>query len=193
MDEFFTKANLKERGWTDGLVSRFLPAPDKTKPNPQFRSAAPMRLYAQDRVERVEATEDFKAAQAKANGRKRSAEKAVESKKVATMAYVETRVKIHIPKMSRERLVDRASRHYNDRNQLNGDAASKDSDQLFLDRICVNYLRHETSGYDAHLEEIAGRVGTHDAYAAIRKLVLARISSAYPWLASECMRQEFKD
>lgn len=57
--ENFSVPELKARGWTRTLIERFLPEADATRPNPMFRSAAPMRLYCQQRVVAIEATEEF--------------------------------------------------------------------------------------------------------------------------------------
>jgi hypothetical protein len=80
MEEFVIKSKLVEQGWTDALVTKFLPEPDQIKSNPHYRLAAPMKLYLKERVERIEATDQFKEAKEKSSSRKRSAQKAVESK-----------------------------------------------------------------------------------------------------------------
>lgn len=54
-----TMRELKERGWTE--VRDLLGAPDRRAPNPHYRSAAPMRLWAPDRITAIEAGEDFAA------------------------------------------------------------------------------------------------------------------------------------
>lgn len=53
VSQMIAKATLKkERGWTDSLIARFLGEPDKTRPNPHYRTnGAPMRLFALKRVE----------------------------------------------------------------------------------------------------------------------------------------------
>ena len=51
---YFRSSELKQRGWTDGLIKKFLPKPDETKTNPIVKSAAPMKLYKIKRVERIE-------------------------------------------------------------------------------------------------------------------------------------------
>jgi hypothetical protein len=50
----FTMRQLKQRGWTAALIKKFLDPPDATRPNPHYKSAAPMRLYMATRVEAVE-------------------------------------------------------------------------------------------------------------------------------------------
>jgi len=54
-----TKTRLKsERGWTDKLLKIFLPEPDLKRPNPNYRSAAPMLLFDLDKVKTIEKTEE---------------------------------------------------------------------------------------------------------------------------------------
>jgi hypothetical protein len=45
---------LERGGWNRRLIDRLLGAPDRLAPNPRYRRAAPMRLYALDRVEAAE-------------------------------------------------------------------------------------------------------------------------------------------
>ena len=47
---YYRNSELKQRGWTDGLIKKFLPKPDETKTNPVIKSAAPMKLYKIKRV-----------------------------------------------------------------------------------------------------------------------------------------------
>lgn len=51
---FITRFRLKERGWTDGMIKKFLGEPDDTLVNPVFKCAAPMALYDINRVKRIE-------------------------------------------------------------------------------------------------------------------------------------------
>lgn len=51
--EYLSTLKLKERGWTDGMIRRFLGEPDATRPNPHYKCAAPMKLYELKRVERT--------------------------------------------------------------------------------------------------------------------------------------------
>ena len=78
--EYLSKPKLKERGWTDGMVRKFLGEPDATRPNPHYKCAAPMGLYDVKRVEKVERSAKFKAEMEKLAGRKQSAQKAVKTK-----------------------------------------------------------------------------------------------------------------
>ncbi len=71
-----------------------------------------------------------------------------------------------------------------------GGGASEDSDPDFLDRVTVNYLRHELSGYEARLTGLFGQVGRAEATTVVREQVYGAIADTYPDLAMECVRQE---
>ena len=98
----------------------------------------------------------------------------------------------------RAALVDRACRHYNDmqdwraaEGRYTSDlGATTDSDPKFLERICVNYLRHCLTKYEDHLDAMSGKVGFNGCYEEVRRKVFAEIAAKYEWLAEECKRQQ---
>jgi hypothetical protein len=58
--EYWTESTLlKERGWSKGRIAKLLKNPDKLVPNPHYRTAPKMRLYAQSRVLAAEALPEF--------------------------------------------------------------------------------------------------------------------------------------
>lgn len=81
--EYLLKAALKERGWTDSLIERFLPQPDRVKPNPHGRRSPPMKLYERGRVEQVEGSAEFAEAVSRGAGRREAAKKATETRRKA--------------------------------------------------------------------------------------------------------------
>ena len=72
-DKLYTKTDLKGRGWTDGLIARFLPVPDEMKENPHYRSGPPMKLYLPNRVAEAEASQAFQEAIAAVASRRQGA------------------------------------------------------------------------------------------------------------------------
>jgi len=193
MSDFITPSRLKaERGWTASLITTFLGEPDQTAPNPHYQRAAPMRLYAMDRVHQAEASDEFKVAQAKTKSRQAGAAKAVETKRQAALQHVKG-LNIEVVRLDRDTVTRRAVNSYNshwlNHRGRSGLMASPASDQAFLSRITVNYIRHELTQYDRHLEEVARRVGCQDAVDEIRARAYAAIAHAYEWLADECERQ----
>ena len=193
-----TKSRLKsERGWTDKLIKEFLPTPDLTKPNPNYKSGPPMLLFAIDRIEKIEQTEEFKAKQPDTEKRKAAAKKAVETKLQQLWEWLDT-VEIHVPAFDKSKLIKRACDHYNDMQEERefegrstcGMTPTADSDPKFLERICVNYLRHCLTKYEEHLDEMSGKVGFGEGYEEIRRKIFSKISENYHWLADECKRQQ---
>jgi hypothetical protein len=110
-----TKTKLKERGWTDTLIEKFLPHPDETQTNPIYTSSSPMRLYRLERVEQMEASKDFIASQSRTAARKRAAQKGIETKRRKLMQYIDTLHFPVLPLASTEELIDIACSNYNRR------------------------------------------------------------------------------
>ena len=195
--EHLTKAGLKERGWTDALIRDFLKEPDQTKRNPHCSSAPPMCLYKVSRVGAVEATDEFAQRMARTQSRRETAKKA--AKKGLRTKRKETRKLAMdmppVPRLDRDELIKRACKHYNKHWELrNPDKyATSSNTPEFLNRICVNYLRHGVSEYDERLGMMYGRVGGKEMYHPIRQKVLRAIADAYPYLAAECYRQGLEE
>jgi hypothetical protein len=58
-ETYLTIAGLRERGWTDAMIREYLGKPDATRPNPRYRSAAPMKLYLAERAKAAEASPEW--------------------------------------------------------------------------------------------------------------------------------------
>jgi hypothetical protein len=58
----------------------------------------------------------------------------------------------------------------------NDDCYATESDPNFLNRLCVNFIRHELTEYHQHLAKIQSRVGTADAYVTIKRRILVAIA-----------------
>lgn len=104
-------------------------------------------------------------------------------------------IEIQVPRLQREVLIRRACSHYN---QLKTDrtsscrpwtVATPNCEPEFLERICVNYLRHQLSPYESHLEQLRDSNNFDAAYLEIFEKVCDAIAAAYPWLKDECEEQ----
>lgn len=201
--KYVTKSTIKARGWTDGMVSEFLGDPDLERPNPHYSCAAPMRRYDLARVERVEKRKKVRAAlaatAAQRGARKAAAAKGVETKAAATLSHFEAIPAPTVPVLDRAELIRRACDSYNarragfdTRRSVDAPDANTSCDEDFLARICVNYLRHNLTRYDAHLSELFARVGQNEAYVLLKGRVLDAIATAYDWLAEECESQRIR-
>jgi hypothetical protein len=182
MPQMISIAGLKVRGGTQALIT-LLGEPDVVRRNPHYAKSAPMRLYEAS----FEVPSEFLAAKAKAARRQCGAETAVETKRAALMQRV---LEMHVSVETRpEYWVRRAAiEAYNERH-WDGDGAAEDVPAEFLERITVNFIRHNLTAYDRALEEVAGRVGIASAVQAIRAKIYSAIGESYPALADECSRQ----
>lgn len=180
-----TKSNLLDRGWTDSLIKKFLGIPDQLKVNPKYKKAAPMRLYLEARVEQIEQSEEFLAATAKNQNRRDGAERATETKLDRTLTLVNDLPEPTLPNLTQQQLTRRAVSHYNQLWKDRGESKFETvrNDPKFLNRISTNYARHMLTDYERELELIFGRVGTGQAYMAIKAKMNEAIEKAYPWLA----------
>ena len=189
--QFISKAGLiGKRNWTEKLVNMFMPHPDKEAENPHYKSAPPMKLYSLDRVERIEQTERFKEAYRSASRNKAAGKEAAETKRNKLMTYVQT-VVINIPVLEKDSLIFQACASYNHHNSYRRqyveggedfEPATPNSDHGFLQRITLNYIRHNLTRYHVHLEQNFGKVGNDDAYEILKMRVNAAIYLKYPYL-----------
>lgn len=179
-----TRAQLRERGWTDSMIARLLGEPDMTLPNPRYRSAAPMRLYRRERVETIEASVEF-AARREIGARRAERSKASASRRAANLVM---KARAYIPSMpgliSYDSVLERAIHHYNEENLLRGRVAGRDSDPAFLARLAWNYVRHHLTDWDATWEGFSGKPGVRDAYLAAAASLTAHVCAQHPALCA---------
>ncbi len=199
-ENMVTAATIKNRGWTESMIKLFLPEPDLFVTNPVYRSGPKMRLYLLSRVEEIEKTDAFLAAAANSEKRKKSARKAVDTKLKKLKQYIDN-MDIKVPVIDLKKLFRKACQHHNhQKNQMQYSFPSiyadfipanlKYSDENFLFRISVNYLRHQLTRYENELKKIVGKTGASEGYIEIKRKVLDAIAQAYPDLAEECQRQQ---
>ena len=91
-EEYITVTGLVEkRGWTRSMATKLLENLDyKEVNNPHYKCAAPMTLYYLKDIKRIEKTKKFAQLKEKAEKRKISAKKAVETKINTTMDIADT-------------------------------------------------------------------------------------------------------
>jgi hypothetical protein len=197
---YFCMNDLRERGWNKTLVAALLGEPDQLKPNPWYRSSPPIRLYRIEKVKAVEESDDFKAHLKRRAKRSQAALKGVDTKKRKTVA-IAVNVKIEIPELKPDELLERAVNNYNFHH------AGYDNDygkhvtveplapwgvgapSAFRDRICVNYLRHRCTSYDRILRYLTARLGREEAHRVLFSRIVEKIAEVYPALKAEAERQ----
>lgn len=179
--EKITFTGLKARGWTDGLIRRHLGEPDEVAANPHYSQAgAPMRLYALARVEAAEGTvakEDLAARRRNGTRNRQAAAAAVATKERRLIAEIDA-LTIRVERQPWGDVV---------RDALSGNRhrqMSHETDGEFLDRMVMNYLRHEITNYHAGLDMLFARVGGRgEAYEHLKDRIEQAIYDVYPELS----------
>ena len=189
--DMFKIADLKQRGWTRGLIKRFLGEPDATRPNRyRNRRRSPVKLYQVNRVQKVEASAEFAGAKSKAMVRSKAATEAAQRRAASLLAEVDA-IAISVPRISlptlRQAAIDawQARQCKRGKFKAHGSGAHKGK----VRRWMVNHARHNLTGYDEIIESLFAKVGKRQAYTLLKVRTLEAISTAYPELAGECRAQ----
>jgi len=147
-----------------------------------------MGLWDADRVAAAEEGPEF-AGRLEQSRTRSAAAAAAAGRKRADLIAQASAIRIRVPQVPWDDLVRQACSHYNRLHADRGDyvrtASAADSPE-FLQRITVNYLRHERTTYEAELDAVYRKVGTAAAEPVIRRRAYAAIAEAYPGLAAEC-------
>ena len=190
--KYFTQSELLEQGWTKGLIVKFFSEPDARRTNPQYRSAAPVKLYSIEKVNAVIQTEEYKLARAKVEKRKLAAKKAADSKRENSLKECENaleRIKIERIPLDRLRsLVLNDKQAWYDFNGI--ERYAHDADEDTVRRWMVNYIRHNMTNYDYCLSVWKGSVGIKETYLSFHSRILDKIARIYPELREECEEQK---
>jgi len=187
MGNLITQTTILSRfGWSKTLLDQLLGDPDiRKKMHGRSNMAC---LYSESRVISAEKSEAFSFAQAAIAKRKLASQKAVQTKVANLLAAVEV-MSVVVERIEKNKLIKLAIDAYNERNWNSDMPANVRSDANFLNRICVNFIRHELTNYDYSLEETAGKVGVSVAVGKIRAKVYSTIENAYPMFSQECKHQ----
>lgn len=194
----FTRNQLKARGWTDAMIRDFLGEPDSETKARFFRYWVPVWLWRVKRTVAVEQTDEWKTRLEKAKVRQAAGKKALQTRKDKLKEKVAS-LKIRVPHYEWDTLVEHACDHYNayhgERSQWRHEdfeswqPATSDSDESFLHRIIVNYLRHEKTPYDSWRSWLLKQPGGEEAFVLLCQKVYTAIKESNPELAEECDRQ----
>ena len=187
--EFITKTDLiSKRKWTDALLKKYMSEPDLIKNNPHYGRASEMKLYKISRVESIEKNEHFLIDFQKTILRRKSSLKMVETKKDNLLIEI-SELPISVEFIPRNELVPLVIDDYNDRNYYKDYLTLRDLDQSTLERLTVNYIRHQLTSYDQCLGLIFSKVGKKEGYRLLIERIYNCISESYPELTRECTLQ----
>ena len=187
--QFITKTDLiSVRKWTDRLIKKYMPVPDEIRNNPHYGRASEMKLYKISRVESIEKNEQFLIDFQKTILRRKSSAKMVETKKDNLLIEI-FELPISVEIIPRNELVPLVIDDYNDRNYYKDYLTLRDLDQSKLERLTVNYIRHQLTSYDYYLKLIVSKVGKKEGYRLLIERIYNCISESYPELTRECTLQ----
>lgn len=195
---FASISTLKERGWTDGKIRSVLGEPDKLTKNPHYATAAPMRLYALERVEAAEQTPEWQDWYQKTLARRQrqsaTSTAIAAAKREALIAQVLERLQFHPPEditnkrelaaLAREEYTVQKAAFMEERGRwetVTLPSRSSPGYGEFMRRITINMLRHGFSNYDDLCLGLAGKIGRAEAYDALRPHIDAL---ALEWMRS---------
>lgn len=182
---YFTKAELRSRGWTDANVDEAFPEPTTwVRPS---KNACRMRLYSQSQAEVYERTHHI-GKYAPPVGLEEEATTNIISKKE------EWDVQIVVMDMKTLR-EDAMSAHEKRKKTTSGYGLLYETNE---EKIMVNHVRHKLTNYDSILSLLNDKKGISEAkrerlYFELRDKVLDLIAKEYPLLAWECEMQKSVD
>jgi len=200
-DTHLSAAGLRARGWTARMVRQLLGEPDLLRSHPYFRTAPQTRLYRVERVEAVEASEEFRAVAAASVRRSVAARAAAQRRRREVLARIAAEP-VDVPRLPPDRLSAAAVAHrrrrdeeraHGRRDRAPGPDAIESAAPRAPARWKVDYLRHQLPRHDGLLDGLLdgprGRTARAAAEELLRRRVYAAIAEAYPDLAQECERQ----
>lgn len=172
----------KQRGWTDTDICKFLPTPCDTRPNPNYKSGPPMKLYGEARVIDIENSDEFKAREPERKKGKAAAALALETKEknmkqLAKRLIDSLRIQSLPPYPKLLGMALSSKRHY-EMSRGNYDIDYSDIDTETAERWVENFVRHEKSNYDFVWTQVKGKVGAGKAYNEIRDAIDKKIEDA---------------
>lgn len=199
---FYNKTELKERGWTETAITKFLGNPDRKGKNRKGRKGK-VSLYFKERVHHAEQTPNFKEWKLKSATRSQASLVAAEKKRQETLTKVSSRLdsidlKDEYKHLTRQELRHQASesflaiekrREERSRGKYVAEQITSRRTDAFFDRIEANYLRHEGTVYDEELKEYFNATGVGQAIDMVREKIYNTIASYYPHLERECEKQ----
>jgi hypothetical protein len=187
---YLKTCDLEDRGWTKGMIKKLMPKPCKTRSNrPHYGTT---NLYSEIRVLEIEREKSFEELKRKSADRSTKALALAEGRRSKRIESIEE-IEIQIEKIDDEILLQLSIDNYNDLQWGKGsglsESASASSDPEFLERIQVNFIRHELTKYDYLLAAQSRKIGANESKSIIREKILVKIGEVYPRLKDEANRQ----
>ncbi len=187
---YLKTSDLEVRGWTKGMIKKYMPKPCKTLSNRPAYGVT--NLFSESRVLETEGEPSFEKLKRKSAERSIKAKDLAEGRRSKRIESIEE-IEIPIEKADDEILLRLSIDNYNvlqlGKNSGLSESASVSSEPEFLERIQVNYIRHELTPYESLLAAQFRQIGRDEAERIIREKVLVKIGEVYPHLKDEADRQ----
>ena len=181
----YTLTQIKQMGFTDSIIKTLNIVPTEIKPNPHNKKNF-MKLYSEEHIDSILKSSEFVNLVGKNINRRLGALKSTTTKVEKLMRDIDN-LNITIKRIENVELL--ALHQYNEYNITQLRLANVKDDVRFLDRLCVNYIRHELTNYDNSLDFTVGKVGKYKAFNRINEKIYTRIKEVYPQYSEECDRQ----
>jgi len=147
-----------------------------------------MRLWSLETVLKVEQDPTFQEALAQAQRRREGGRKGALRRRELTLELARE-LPLEIERIPPDELLQLVQEDYWAYEGKRVEFKPWGNPDPLRDRLCVNYLRHQATDYDLHLEILEGRTGTAEAYLVLWERITRAIEEAYPELRAEARRQ----
>ena len=176
--------DLKERGWTRLMIFEFLPRHLANLPNPKYKFAADMELYAVVDVEKAEKLPMFRERHFAARC---AVKKEIATKRRQTEFLASRLPAPSLPLINASALNDVARWYYCQRFDIDADCeTSLQPGGYALNVVAVKCLLQYDGCLEANLAAISGLVGAKEIGFQMKREILGRASKAFPELLSDC-------
>ncbi len=219
--DYVTKTDIKERGWTDGMIKKLLPDPIE-KRNAFHPGGPTIKLWQREIVSAVEQTEEWNKLYVETEKRRAARKEAILIKESSPEEKEKRRLSYELEKKEREELkrqgeeiVAKIEKYiqnveidivpvtdiiFDSLQEKNAwvNQRSKDyfdgsnSCRETQERWAVNYIRHNLTDYDYYEERITKFELGKDIYKKLKIAVLNKIAEVYPMFEEECNIQKEK-
>lgn len=185
----FSVAELKARGWSSTMIEKLMPEPDEVRDNPYVKSAPKMKFFFVATVKKIERRKSFQKLREKAATRSQNGHAVADRKRIALLETVND-LPIEVKVLPLDEVEALGKEQWRSHKENQGEWVSGYPGDI--DRLTVNFIRHNLTKYDLHIFAVVNQVGKEDALLRLQERVFDAIASAYPDLEAECNRQFFR-
>lgn len=175
-EETFDIVQLRDRGWTRQMVTRFLGSPDTRRPASQGGGGRPAELYCVSRVRSAERLVAFSDARRTASDRSALAKRSQQERRATVLRFA-TNLELQLPNRRIEDVMQPVTP---------AERSASHTDLPVDQKRAVQLLLGMLSDSSRRLDVFQGQPGIRDARAILLDRKLALIASLYPALAECC-------